>query len=197
MPLLPLDQQQQRNRSAHSDLLLWACMQVAPLPFPTTPSNSTCLTTGLMSSRALVGSLCACPAAMALLLLLAARRTWEGSRHSGLPCTVLTAVRPLPSPASLIPHPATADNAPAFQRAINAAAAVATATNPVAVWIPPGNWTILQTVSISSSYVTLRGAGVSGWHGVGGLRAVHLHLRVGSSDGDANQLSFMPIHHAL
>lgn len=56
------------------------------------------------------------------------------------------------------PHSHT-DDAPAFQRAVDAASAAAGPGNGKAVIVPPGKWTIKQVVSIESSYVVLRGAG--------------------------------------
>lgn len=37
---------------------------------------------------------------------------------------------------------------------------MASADNPAAVFIPAGTWELRQTISIGSSHVTLRGAGV-------------------------------------
>ena len=87
------------------------------------------------------------------------RRTWLYVACGGERCLL--------SPPLLHPLPPPADNAPAFQAAIDAAGAAATAASPAAVWIPPGTWQLRQAVSIGSSYVTLRGAGVSAWAGAG------------------------------
>ncbi|KAL4430798.1 hypothetical protein ABPG75_006054 [Micractinium tetrahymenae] len=51
------------------------------------------------------------------------------------------------------------DDGPAFQRAIDAAARAAGPGNGIAVFVPPGNYTLLSAVTIGSSYVALRGAG--------------------------------------
>lgn len=77
---------------------------------------------------------------------------------------------PCLSKCSLVParlQPRAADDGPALQRAINAAAKAAGPGNGKAVLVPEGNYTLRSSVSISSSYVVLRGAGVRPAHTCG------------------------------
>lgn len=73
----------------------------------------------------------------------------------------LFSISPAPRSHLWFSHPA--DNALAFQAAIDAAAKLAGPGRHggKAVHIPPGNWTLNQTVFINSSFVVLRGSGVS------------------------------------
>lgn len=80
---------------------------------------------------------------------------------------------PHPCMSLCLPLPATtaADCSAAFQRAINAAAAYrAPAPGAAVVEIPEGTWVLRNEISITSSNVVLRGAGVSG---AGGLQLGH------------------------
>ncbi|KAL4419158.1 hypothetical protein ABPG77_009134 [Micractinium sp. CCAP 211/92] len=75
------------------------------------------------------------------------------------------------------------DDGPAFQRAINAAAKAAGPGNGKAVYVPEGNYTLLSSVSISSSYVVLRGAGV-------GRTTLYMPLGLQAIYGDATGWAF-------
>ncbi|KAL4430794.1 hypothetical protein ABPG75_006050 [Micractinium tetrahymenae] len=75
------------------------------------------------------------------------------------------------------------DDGPTFQRAINAAAKAAGPGYGQAVLVPEGNYTLLSSVSIGSSYVVLRGAGV-------GRTTLYMPLGLQALYGDAPGWAF-------
>lgn len=81
-------------------------------------------------------------------------------RERRMPRRRLAPWQSVPSLQRARPPPPAADDGPAIQRAINAAAKMAGPGNGRAVLVPEGNYTLLSSVSIGSSYVVLRGAGV-------------------------------------
>jgi hypothetical protein len=92
--------------------------------------------------------------------------TWNPGIPGGIPSATWT-VRTLPSYATY--NTGAVDASTAIQNEINAAAAVASATNPQVVYLPAGKYRVNNSVSLNqANWVVLRGAGPGSTRGTGG-----------------------------